>query len=299
MMPAAPLNNIALVVDDEPASLRMVVEALEGSGMTVLVARDGATALDLTRRVSPDVILMDAMMPKLDGFETCRQLKAPPAPTQAPVIFMTGLCERENILKGLGAGAVDYITKPIDVDELIARLTVHIVNSKLIQSAREAIEVSGPAIIAFTESGAFAWGSPRGASLLPDLARGPGAVPAALVDLVRAATSRPLSELGPLEYQGHLLQVVGVSNAREVLVKISRPKKSSNEERLIAAFYLTAREAEVLYWLTLGKTNRDIGEILNLSARTVNKHLEAIFQKLGVDNRTSAAVMADRLLQSG
>ncbi|MEL6208143.1 MAG: response regulator, partial [Pseudomonadota bacterium] len=160
-MNAQQLNNIALVVDDDPATLRMVVEALEGSGMTVLVARDGSSALELSRRVGPDVILLDAMMPRLDGFETCRQLKAPPASTSAPVIFMTGLTEPEDILKGLRSGAVDYITKPIDVEELIARLTIHMVNSKLIQSAREAIELSGPAVMAFNTSGTFAWGSPR------------------------------------------------------------------------------------------------------------------------------------------
>ena len=92
------------------------------------------------------------------------------------------------------------------------------------------------------------------------------------------------------------MQYIGVSAAQEVLIKVILRTGDSNEDILRHAFNLTARESEVLYWLTLGKTNRDISEILSLSARTVNKHLEQVFQKMGVDNRTSAAVMADREL---
>ncbi len=297
-MDAPPLNNIALVVDDDPDSLRMVVAALEGSGMTVLVARDGSSAIDLSKRVAPDVILLDALMPALDGFETCRRLKAPPEPIQAPVIFMTGLSEPENILEGLRSGAVDYVTKPIDVDELIARLTIHLMNSKLIQSAREAIELSGPAILAFDPQGQFAWGSPRAVELLPDVATEVQAG-GAIADWVRLALGAALSDVPALNVCEKTLRVVGMSGAKELLVKVTAARQSTNEQQLADAFGLTGREAEVLFWLTLGKTNRDIGDILDLSARTVNKHLEAVFQKLGVDNRTSAAVMADRLLQSG
>ncbi|MEO1679587.1 MAG: DNA-binding response regulator [Pseudomonadota bacterium] len=296
-MNAQQLNNIALVVDDDPATLRMVVEALEGSGMTVLVARDGSSALELSRRVGPDVILLDAMMPRLDGFETCRQLKAPPASTSAPVIFMTGLTEPEDILKGLRSGAVDYITKPIDVEELIARLTIHMVNSKLIQSAREAIELSGPAVMAFNTSGTFAWGSPRATQMMPNVGQ-VDAVEERLAAWIRVAATTPISEVVPMSFEGHILRAIGLSTVGEVLIRVAPAQSSSNEKQLEMAFGLTEREAEVLFWLTLGKTNRDIGDILDLSSRTVNKHLEAVFQKLGVDNRTTAAVRADRILHS-
>ena len=85
----------------------------------------------------------------------------------------------------------------------------------------------------------------------------------------------------------------------DILVNVLERRTESNKDLLSQAFELTAREAEVLFWLTLGKTNRDISAILGLSARTVNKHLEQVFQKIGVDNRTSAAVLADSVLNSG
>lgn len=154
------LSKIALVVVDDPGSLAVVVSALEDSGMTVLVARDGARALDLTRRVRPDVILLDAMMPTLDGFETCRRLKAQPDPTPAPIIFMTGLSQPENIPGGLTSGAVDDLAKPLVVEALIARTTIHIMNTKLIQSARAALISPGPRSWPSTAGGAFS-GAPR------------------------------------------------------------------------------------------------------------------------------------------
>ena len=93
--------------------------------------------------------------------------------------------------------------------------------------------------------------------------------------------------------------MVGVSASRELLVKVVSRLESDNEGRLRQAFGLTRREADVLFWLTRGKTNRDIALILNRSPRTINKHLDQIYQKMGVENRTSAAVAADRLLQGG
>ncbi|MBP0650762.1 response regulator, partial [Mycobacterium tuberculosis] len=90
----------------------------------VLVATGGAAALDIVARVNPDVILMDAVMPGLDGFETCRRLKKLPPTAMTPILFMTGLTETEHIVEGLEAGGVDYITKPIVVEELIARIRV-------------------------------------------------------------------------------------------------------------------------------------------------------------------------------
>ena len=134
-------HNIALVVDDNPDALGFVSAALEEIGMTVLVARDGQSALDLASRVQPDVIMMDAIMPGMDGFETTRALKRPPIATDAPIIFMTGLTDRENIVKGLESGGVDYLTKPVEVEEMVARVTVHMLNSKMMRSAREALDL--------------------------------------------------------------------------------------------------------------------------------------------------------------
>lgn len=285
-------KSIALVVDDNPESLGMVSAALEQQGMTVLVARDGQSAIDLTHRVQPDVILMDAVMPNLDGFETCRRLKSGPSPTLAPIIFMTGLSDQEHVVKGLQAGGVDYIAKPVEIDEMIARLTTHVVNSRLLQSARRAIDAVDRAVLAFDAGGDLVWGSDKGMAIVANAALDLG--DPALRTWVQDCRSKPISSVAPFHMAGFDLQLIGFSNAHEVLVKLVQQLGDSKEDILQKAFGLTIREAEVLYWLTLGKTNRDISTILSLSARTVNKHLEQVFQKMGVDNRTSAAVMADR-----
>ncbi|MEM6941914.1 MAG: DNA-binding response regulator [Pseudomonadota bacterium] len=290
-------KSIALVVDDNPESLGMVSAALEAEGMTVLVAKDGLSAIQLTGRVQPDVILMDAMMPELDGFETCKRLKSDPNPTPAPIVFMTGLTDQEHVVKGLRSGGVDYITKPVVVEEMIARLTIHILNARALSSAREALGVIERAVLAFDASGVLVWGTEKAQR---DLAA--GAVDVASSEVRKwllTCVDRPVSAVESLKLTDTLaLQFIGVSATQETLAKLARRHAGGNEALLQSTFGLTAREAEVLYWLTLGKTNRDISSILNLSARTVNKHLEQVFQKMGVDNRTSAAVLADRRLNA-
>lgn len=302
MAPDARPSHMALVVDDDPDALQVVVTALETSGITVLVARDGATALGIAGRLRPDVVLLDVTMPRPNGFETCRRLKAMPHHAATPIIFVTGLSEPEHIVRGLKCGAVDYLTKPLDLEELVARLTIHIMNSKLIRGALDAIDLSGPAVLAFDETGHFSWGSPGAVDMLPDAAEAaaPGQdAGTGLVSWARKAFSNPLSEVQPFHFRDRALCVVGVSASRELLVKVVSRLESDNEGRLRQAFGLTRREADVLFWLTRGKTNRDIALILNRSPRTINKHLDQIYQKMGVENRTSAAVAADRLLQGG
>ena len=290
-------KGIALVVDDNPDSLGMVSTALEAEGMTVLIARDGQSAIQLTGRVQPDVILMDAMMPDMDGFETCRRLKLGSNPTPAPIIFMTGLTEHEHVVKGLKSGGVDYITKPVIVEEMIVRLTTHILNARMLQSARQAIGTIERAVLAFDADATLVWGTDKAQRDLNANALDIAATP--VRDWVRKCAQSPVSAVDPCPLDdSYALHFIGFSDTREILVKLVHQNGASNEDVLRQAFDLTARESEVLYWLTLGKTNRDISVILSLSARTVNKHLEQVFQKMGVDNRTSAAVLADRKLNT-
>ena len=116
--------------------------------MTVLVAREGEHALSIIERVLPDVILMDAVMPGTDGFETCRRLKQNKALAHVPVIFMTGLSDTEHIIEGLEAGGVDYVTKPLVPGELLARIRVHLANARIAQSARTALDAFGRFLLA-------------------------------------------------------------------------------------------------------------------------------------------------------
>lgn len=124
MSPIERENDIVLLVDDSPESLGFLTTALEDAGLTVLVARSGEMALGIAERITPDVVLMDAVMPGLDGFETSRRLKTNPAIAHIPIIFMTGLTETEHIVHALDSGGVDYLSKPINVDELRARIRV-------------------------------------------------------------------------------------------------------------------------------------------------------------------------------
>jgi adenylate cyclase len=115
-----------LIVDDTPANLGVIVESLEDHGFRVVVAQDGEEGLQRADFVQPDLILLDVMMPGLDGFEVCRRLKALASTRDIPVIFMTSLTETENKVTAFKAGGVDYVTKPLRIDEVMARVNTHL-----------------------------------------------------------------------------------------------------------------------------------------------------------------------------
>ena len=163
--PGAALRDIVLVVDDTPETLGFLTEALERAGHTALVATGGPQAVALVGRVTPDLILLDAVMPGMDGFETCRRLKSGPA-GHVPVIFMTALSETEHVVAGFSAGGVDYVTKPIVLDELLARIRTHLANARAAQSARAALDTSGSSLVAVDREGAILWSTPQAAHLL-------------------------------------------------------------------------------------------------------------------------------------
>jgi len=126
-----------LIVDDTPANLALVVECLEDRGFRVAIAQDGEEGLRRAELVRPELILLDVVMPRLDGFETCRRLKSLPATRDIPVIFMTSLAETGDKLTGFRAGGVDYVTKPLQVDEVLARVSTHL-NLRAMQKQLEA-----------------------------------------------------------------------------------------------------------------------------------------------------------------
>lgn len=296
-------RDMILVVDDTPDTLGFLTEAIEQADLTVLVAVDGEGALDLVGQITPDLILMDAVMPGLDGFETCRRLKQIPHLSHIPVIFMTGLSETEHVVKGLEAGGVDYVTKPIVVDELIARIRVHLTNARVAYAARAALDATGRFLLATDGEGRLLWCTPQAERLLaclpPDAA---SALAAGLAGLRRTASPGGSAETFTAELPDgegvRRLEFTYLSPAApdEYLFRLSEPTAGRQEAVLRDALGLTAREAEVLLWIANGKPNRDIGEILGISPRTVNKHLEQVFTKLGVENRASAAALAIRTL---
>jgi DNA-binding response OmpR family regulator len=205
-------GHTVLIVDDVPENLAVLSDALDEAGHTVLVATDGISALERLMLVMPDLILLDAVMPGIDGFETCRRMKLMDSARDVPVVFMTGLTETEHVVRGFEVGGIDYVTKPIRPAEVLARISTHVRNARMLNDAR--------------------------------LSR----------DAATAVVSADLSH-----------------------------------------YQLTPRELDVLAWIARGKTNRDIADILGMSPRTVNKHLEHIFVKLGVETRAAAAALVASL----
>ncbi|MDJ0715051.1 MAG: histidine kinase dimerization/phosphoacceptor domain -containing protein [Prochloraceae cyanobacterium] len=126
-----------LLVDDNPTNLELVVDYLEDYGLTILVSQDGESAFNRAKYANPDLILLDVMMPGIDGFETCRLLKADPKTKDIPVIFMTALSSTEDRVKGFEVGAVDYVVKPIQQEEVFARIKLHLQLHSLTQSLEE------------------------------------------------------------------------------------------------------------------------------------------------------------------
>ncbi|MCJ2082571.1 response regulator, partial [Methylobacterium sp. J-090] len=250
--------------------------------------------------ITPDIILLDAVMPGMDGFETCRRLKAKGHLGHVPVIFMTGLSETEHIVKGLEAGGVDYVTKPIAPDEILARIRVHLAGARAAQSARAALDTTGRTLFAVDGRGAVLWSTPQAARLLAGLTDpdGGGLPPQAQVWLraCLAGTASPPLALTDGDGVAHTVSFIG-GTGDEILLRLARDPTEAGLERLRARLPITGREAEVLLWLSRGKASRDIGEILGLSPRTVTKHLEGIYAKLGVENRTAASLIAARHLQ--
>ncbi len=125
-LPALPPPSTILVVDDSPMNLQVLVRTLDGTGHRILAARSGAAALEIARRARPDLVLLDVMMPGMDGFDVCRTMKGDPALEDIAVIFLSALGEVSDKVSGLQLGAVDYITKPIQAEEVLARVANHL-----------------------------------------------------------------------------------------------------------------------------------------------------------------------------
>lgn len=298
-------REIVLVVDDSPDTLGMLTESLENMGLTVLVALDGPSSLTLLDRITPDVILMDAIMPGMDGFETTRQIKAQRALQHIPVIFMTGLSETQHIVEGFKAGGVDYLTKPIVPEEIIVRMRVHLANARQTQNAHEALDDARRFLLSVSKDGRILWGTPQAVRLVengpPELAQDATTLSTPVRIWLHHCIigSGQRSREWPIDVGDDAKLVVtyfGEVGPDEFLLRLVEHNPERDCSRLSDHFGLTAREAQVLLWLARGKSNRDIALILDLSPRTVNKHLEPIFDKLGVENRTSAAALAIRAL---
>jgi len=309
--------DLVLIVDDVPDNLAVLHDALDESGYTVLVATSGEAALARAAQARPDIVLLDAMMPGMDGFEVARRLKADAATAHIPIVFMTGLTETEHLVAALEAGGVDYVTKPIKPKEVLARMNVHLQGARRARQeaqqagqARNALDAFGYASITVRlPEGRIIWQTALARELLQRYCDTVApATPPVVIDWLRRHlpdVQRVQTEPPPLSIvQGartltlRLHQQTGHDDAGDDWLIIMREVSDiSVIEAMSLSLKLTAREAEVLYWVVKGKTNRDIGEILGSSPATVKKHLERVYVKLGVETRTAAAGVAIKRLR--
>lgn len=201
-----------LIIEDEKHTRENLATILEMEGYEPLTAADGVAGVDAARKGSPDLIICDVTMPKLDGYGVLAKLRNEEGTASVPFIFLTAKGDRPDVRAGMNLGADDYLTKPASAEEVLAAIETRLIRHKVLQAARAT----------------------------PDF-----------------SSSTPLESLG-----------------------------------------LTPREAEVLLWVTQGKTNADVGTILAMSEKTVKIHLGHIFEKLGVETRTAAALVAMERLSS-
>ncbi len=301
-------TDVVLIVDDVPDNLSLLHDALDEAGYTVLVATHGEAALQRAVQAVPDIILLDAIMPGMDGFEVARRLKAQAETSHIPIVFMTGLSETEHVVAAFQAGGVDYVVKPIRPLEVMARIEAHMQSARQASQARNALDAFGHASLTVRVSdGRVLWQTPLARKLLQLWFDTPESVaPQELADWLREVapqTLRQIASVAPsstsapqwvVNQGGRRLTFVlhEPTGDDEWLLVMRETSDQAAMDALTQVFKLTAREGEVLYWVVRGKTNRDIGDILGSSPATVKKQLEHIFAKLGVETRTAAAGLA-------
>ncbi len=283
-----------LVVDDTPANLSLLLDSLTDVGYEILVAESGRSALSLLAHTTPDLVLLDFVMPGMDGIATCLRIKGRPECRAVPVLFMTAVDEPEQKVRAFAAGAIDYITKPAYPPEVLARVAAHLQIRRLQQSLADELALRTEAENALSHSldravvladatGRIVFSTRLAVDLLHKHFPGHAAdhLPPTFGSTPAALVTRRFSEPGRTDFQLFVLEERGSPPGPAALMTLG----------------LTPREAEVLYWLAQGKSNPDIGTILGANVRTVHKHVEHIFQKLGLETRNAATLAALEILR--
>ncbi len=312
----SPISTI-LIVDDVPENLAVLFEVLSVAGFEVLVAESGVTALERLPVLRPDLILLDVQMPDMDGFEVCERIKESPEFGDVPVIFMTALTETVDKVKGFRVGAVDYVSKPFEAEEVLARVKAQLELRRLQRELEQRNETLGAeverrrvaerqleesldqAIMVVSIEGRIHFCTRHGWDLLGryfELSED-GGLPIPILEWVQAQKREPLDiRVG----EGCLLVrsfTEGEAKQDTLMLRLEEKLPILSPEPL-QALGLTPREAEVLFWLTQGKTSPEIAVILDAALNTIKKHAQNIFLKLGVENRTAAALKAWEALRS-
>ena len=217
-----------LVVDDQPINVQLLKRKLERGGLRVITAGNGLEALELVKKEKPELILLDVMMPDMDGIEVCQRLQADEQTRSIPVIFVTARTSKEGKIEGLGVGAVDYITKPIDLDETLARVQTQLrfvtINREMVELQRRLVEARRAATI-----GAVTQGIAHNLNNLLGVVIG-------YLDLIKAYYDKPEQVKRNAQHVEEAVQrIVSIIKQLSSLVVKSRPPLSKgNLSRLLA-----------------------------------------------------------------
>lgn len=299
---SSPVKGRILVVDDTPANLSLLLDALTEAGHEILVAEGGRSALSLLEHTTPDLVLLDFIMPGMDGVTTCRRLKERPECRDVPVLFMTAVDDPEQKLRAFDAGALDYITKPVYPPEVLARVNAHLQIRTLQKSVEEELAMRleaedqlsaslDRAVVVAAPTGRILFCTRPATALLyrhfPDFAS--GMLPSAL--LAPGSSAELPTAAGQLTVRRF------IEPGRDDFIILHLEENIPVTPDALRRLGLTAREAEVLFWIAQGKSNPDVATILGLGVRTVHKHVEHIFEKLGCETRAAAALTAAEILR--
>jgi DNA-binding response OmpR family regulator/DNA-binding CsgD family transcriptional regulator len=301
-----------LIVDDIPANVDVVLGFLAEAGYRVLVSDGGYRALEQLERTLPDIILLDLLMPGLDGIETCKRIKATAEWRPIPVIMMTAADELSKKLAAFEAGAVDFVTKPVQPEEVRARVQTHLqlrdlqktLEQKNLELAEEIelrldaekqLETSLEQALLISDSQGqilFATGQAR---ILLNTFFASGSDKKLPIELQNwlSGPDNQRPKLISHKKRGEIeVDHFAISKSGNVSLLRIEHRNGDNGPKALLALGVTAREAEVLYWISEGKTNPEIAIIIDASLNTVKKHAINLFAKLGVETRTAAARLA-------
>lgn len=303
----ATYKGIVMIIDDTPDNLALLSDTLSEAGYRVLVATDGLSALEQINYLKPDIILLDVMMPGIDGFETCHRLKANPETSKIPILFMTALSELDHLLRGFNEGAVDYLVKPIRPPEVVVRIDVQLTQIRMFQRTEEVLDSQKFAALAIDTSCKITWFTTGGALWLNNFANvyslpsdfGIGKLlPSVMIELINDYFKNSTKSLDYFEINrenyNFIVRIIPCQKDHEYILLFEQNSSEWNLDTMKKSLGLTIRETEILMWVSRGKTNKEMGIILGSSPRTINKHLEHIFEKLGVTTRTAAVSTALR-----
>ena len=308
-----------LLVDDVPANIGVLIDTLSET-YTLSVAESGESCLEQLPHAVPDLILLDVRLPGMDGFRLFEELRKRPDGRGIPVIFMTAVDEPEEKTRALEAGAVDYVTKPLHVPEVMARVKTHlriIGLTRELEARKKELEEEiflrreteeqlqhslATAIVSADHGGRVVFATKRARQLIARyFETGPFAK---LPDLFLAEWKNAVAggaggwNMSHPDGRGLLEVTIFQSPAIRNTTLFAFEEKGAAGAEVLRSLGLSPRESEVLFWIAEGKSYPEIAVILEASVRTIQKHAENLLRKLGVESRSAAMRMALEKMQS-